>query len=101
MKFLPSNIDILTDQVFTFKPFSQYYSSAGLVDWWCGGLLGNNMDFVNSLQVPHYNILYILMRKHFSPQSLAGLGSEKDEGELSYQEKKALEKKRFGNVEAS
>ena len=35
------------------------------------------------------------MRKHFFPQSLAGLGSEKDEEELSYQEKKALEKKRL------
>merc|ERR1712183_1078090 len=49
----------------------------GVVVRWCWWPPGTtNTDFVSSLQ------------------SLAGLGSEKDEDEMSYQEKKALDKKR-------
>ena len=53
---------------------------------------GTNMDFVSSLQVQLE--IFLILLCNLSPQSLAGLGSEKEEEELSYEEKKALEKKR-------
>ena len=59
-----------------------------------GGLQGTNMDFVTSLQVQLYLVLILFIFVYLSCQSLAGLGSEKDEEDMSYQEKKALEKKR-------
>ena len=53
---------------------------------------GTNMDFVSSLQVQLE--IFLILLCNLSPQSLAGLGSEKEEEDLSYEEKKALEKKR-------
>ena len=53
------------------------------------------MDFVTSLQVDDYFEIFTTKKSHSSCQSLAGLGSEKDEHEMSYEERKALEKKRF------
>ena len=63
-----------------------------------GGLQGTNNKYgLCYLQLTGSIIIsFSFINKHVSSQSLAGLGSDKNEEEMSYQEKKALEKKRSG-----
>ena len=61
--------------------------------WCCGWPAGNKYGLCHQLTGSTI-VLILFIFVHLSCQSLAGLGSEKDEEDMSYQEKKALEKKR-------